>query len=181
MKEKRKNFRHHSVWGKKGFAKTPLVVAFVIIALTVGVAAILEIKSYKQSGSTPELNESEKDKSLNGSKELVLPRVTYNLSGKVQGISESAIALNAIVFRADANGEVIKTIQNRIVLVTPDTKITKLRFVPMVGSKDGNKQAPQEIVVTISEILVGNSVEVISSNDISGKERFTATHIRILP
>lgn len=109
---------------------------------------------------------------------ITLPRVIYNLSGSVEDIDETFIVINASIFKMNEDRQIAKVTEKRTVFITAETKITELTFIPQEGT---NKKLPQESISGVAEISVGDTVEVISNQNIADKQQFRATHVRILP
>lgn len=106
-----------------------------------------------------------------------LPLKIYHINGAIKRIEEGRIFVDAIVLtgktlRPDSEGktEIIE------VIIQPTVKITKLTFIAKEG---GNSYAPNIEAIKLSDLKIGDKVEVISSSNIKGKDSFTATTIQL--
>jgi len=109
---------------------------------------------------------------------ITLPKILYNLAGPVQNFDKISITFEASIPQLDEKGEAITKIEIRKALITPTTKFIRLTFV---AQPETDRQTPLEISITFQDIKIGDYIEVISNQDISQKEEFEATLIRILP
>lgn len=108
---------------------------------------------------------------------IVLPKILYNLAGSIKSLEKSAVILDAYIPYLDENGDPAKKNEIKKALVTSDTRITRLTFVAEPGS---DRRSPQENPVGFSELKIGDSIEVVSNQDITDKAEFDAILIRIL-
>lgn len=105
-------------------------------------------------------------------KEVALPKVLYNLSGKITKLDNNAIIFNAEIISLNSNKEIVKTIESRKALVGSSAKFSRLSFV---------NNSPIETKIELKDFKEGDYIEAISSKDISKAAEFTATQVRILP
>lgn len=110
--------------------------------------------------------------------EITLPKILYNLAGPVKNFDKKSITFEASIPQLDEKGEAIAKIEIRKALITSATKFTHLTFVAQPGT---NSQTPLETSITFQDIKIGDYIEIISNQDISQKEEFEATQIRVLP
>ena len=105
-------------------------------------------------------------------KEVVLPKVLYNLSGKITKLEEGAIVFNAEIISIGSDKKIIKTIESRKAIISAATNFSRLSFV---------NNSPVETKIEIKDVKEGDYIEAISDKDISKSAEFSATQIRILP
>lgn len=103
---------------------------------------------------------------------IELPKVLYNLSGKITKLEKDAIIFNAAISSKDSKGEVVSSVESRKANIDSATAIKRLAFV---------NNSPVESIIKLSDIKVGDYVEVISDQDISNAAEFSATVVRVLP
>lgn len=103
---------------------------------------------------------------------IELPKVIYNFSGTIAKLEKDAIVFNAEIIGIDEKGEITKTIEPRKANIGSSANIKKLVFV---------KNSPVESAIKLSDLKVGDYIEVISDQDISAALEFSATQVRILP
>jgi len=99
------------------------------------------------------------------------PIQVFNWSGKITSITSKTISIRA----EETEGKTKRA------LITPETKITRLSFVPTLSANGQQKLLPKEKVISISELKTGLSVDALAPTDISESEEFQAVHIRVLP
>lgn len=99
------------------------------------------------------------------------PTQIFHWIGKISRLEASAIIVNTTL-----EGE-----ESKRVLVTENTRITRLAFIP-VEENGQRKFTPRETRInSIRDLKVGMSVQAIAAIDINGVREFEATQIRILP
>lgn len=103
---------------------------------------------------------------------IELPKVLYNLSGKITGIEKDAVIFNAAVLVKGSGGEIVGDAESRKANIGPVTVIKRLAFI---------KNSPVESVINFTDLKIGDYVEVISDQDISTAAEFQATRVTILP
>ena len=106
-----------------------------------------------------------------------IPRVLYNISGTVTEITADFLVIEAVVIELDEEGQPVQKTEVRKTLFTSATQFTRLLFVTQEGT---NRKTPQETQIGIGELQIGDSIEVFSKQDISSKEEFEVTKVRIL-
>ncbi len=104
-------------------------------------------------------------------REVVLPKILYNLSGAIASLDSGSIVFNAEIIKKDENGEIVKSLESRKAIISAGTNFSRLSF---------DKNIPKEEKLSIADFKVGNYIEVISDRDISNAFEFKATQIRIL-
>ena len=145
------------------------IVIFIILAALVLFPWFQSSKAPFPEVKTPGKEEAPK---------IILPKILYNLAGVIQKLEKDTVLLEATIPQLNEAGEPIQKTETRKVLITTATKFTQLTFL---AGADPKKKTPVETAVTFKELKAGDYVEVISNQDISQKEEFTAIQIRILP
>jgi len=125
--------------------------------------------------STPSSTPSEAP--IPAQKPITIPKVLYNISGTVTEITADFLLIEAVVIELDEEGQLVQKTELRKALLTPATQFTRLLFVTQEGT---NRKTPQETQIGIGELQIGNSIEVLSKQDISSKEEFEVTKVRVL-
>jgi len=113
----------------------------------------------------------------NETAQVSMPKTIYNLTGRIENLEANAIVFEANIPTINNNGEAVSKVETRKVIISPDTKFTALKFV----DQEGGKKTPLETTITLKDFKAGDLIEVISNEDISKKEDFLATQVRILP
>ena len=146
-----------------------LVSVFILAVL------IVLVQQRETEESTPSSTPSEAP--IPAQQPITIPKVLYNISGTVTEITADFLLLEAIVIELDEEGQLIQKTELRKALLTPTTQFTRLVFVTQEGT---NRKTPQETQIGIGELQIGNSIEVLSKQDISSKEEFEVTKVRVL-
>lgn len=107
-----------------------------------------------------------------------LPVKIYHINGTIKKIEEGRIFVDAIILtgktlRPNKEGktEIIE------VIVEPTVKITKLTFV---AKEDGKSYSPNVTAIKLSDLKIGDKIEVSSSSDIKGQDSFKAAAIQVI-
>lgn len=103
---------------------------------------------------------------------IELPKVLYNLSGKITKVEKDAVIFDAVIFSKDAKGEIASGVEPRKANIDSAVNINRLVFV---------KNSPIESAIKLSDLKVGDYIEVISDQDISDAAEFSVTLVRVLP
>lgn len=109
----------------------------------------------------------------------LLPEEIYGISGKVTKIQDRTISIEADVLVSQfplPGGKEIER-QNIKVNLTEQTKITEFNPLtppPLPG------EAIQEKILEFSDIKIGDTISVISTENIKGKKEVTASQIRVI-
>ena len=109
---------------------------------------------------------------------ITLPKAFYNLTGRVKNYDKNSITFEATIPMLNEKEEVIRKREIRKALILPTTKFSKLTFV--VQSETG-KKIPKEEKISLTDIKIGDLIEVISNQDISSKKEFEVFQVRVLP
>jgi len=104
--------------------------------------------------------------------EIILPKVLYNLSGKITKIEKSAVTFNATISSKDSKGEIVSGVESRKANIDSSTVIKRLTFV---------KNSPVESEMKLGDLKINDYIEVVSGQDISVAKEFSVTLIRVLP
>lgn len=108
---------------------------------------------------------------------ITLPKILYNLAGTIQKIDKGSLLFEATIPLLDEKGQPITKTETRKVMITPNTKFTRLTFVEV----EPGRKTPQETLINFRNLKLEDYIEVISNRDISQAEEFEATQIRVLP
>ncbi|MCK4744905.1 hypothetical protein KAS41_02475 [Candidatus Parcubacteria bacterium] len=108
-----------------------------------------------------------------------LPVKIYHINGTIKRIEEDRMFVDAIVL----TGKTLKPNQEGKteiveVVISTTVKITKLTFVAKEGTR-GKIYTPNIVDIKLSDLKIGDKVEVVSSSDIKGKDSFTAATIQL--
>jgi flagellar basal body-associated protein FliL len=109
---------------------------------------------------------------------ITLPKTFYNLVGTVKNYDKNSITFEASIPQLNEEGEVVRKTEIRKALLLPTTKFSKLTFV--VQPETG-KKIPKEEKISLTDIKIGDQIEVISNQDISSKKEFEVLQVRVLP
>jgi len=131
-----------------------ILIAIIVVVIAVVVVAIV-IKPIKQNGT----NNTSDNNSL---KSAEIAKEFYGFSAVIKGIDDKTLTLEGSI--PAASGEPVKrTVE---ALVTDQTKIAQLKFPTEI--KDKTKPViPEEIVLKLSDLKVGDSIDVASATNIS--------------
>jgi len=154
----------------------PKVIGLIMVIFLFALSLTSIPYLYFQTGDEMQSVKIEKKEDPN---KMVLSSVIYNLVGTVQSVDEDSFILEASVYHAGEKGQITQTKEERKVNITPDTRISRLTFIPKQGS-DEIKQ-PSETLMSFEDIEVGDYMEVISDQDISVAQEFEAIRARFLP
>lgn len=124
------------------------------------------------------LEHPQKEENLPRRQEITAPKILYNLAGLIQKLEENSLILQASIPKIDDAGHIFQDTNIRKVVVGPNTKFTRLAFVTQEGT---DRRTPKETQIVFKDLKVNDYVEVVSNQDISQKQEFEATKIRILP
>lgn len=109
---------------------------------------------------------------------ISIPKILYNLAGVIQKLEKSSLVLEATIPQLDETGQLTQKTEIRRVIVGSATKLSRLAFVTEEGT---DRRISKETPIILRDLKIGDYIEVISNQDISGKQEFEATKIRILP
>jgi len=109
---------------------------------------------------------------------ITMPKVIFNVAGTVEKIEGNRITLKASIPYLDEQGNPAQKTEVRTALITPSTKFTSLIFVSQPNLKT---KIPQETQISLEDLKIGDYIEVIAKQDISQKQEFEVSQIRILP
>jgi len=150
-----------------------IIIVLVLIFIVIFIILIA-------SNLVPKLKAPPKEEISPEIPKITQPKVLYNLAGSIKKIDflKESLILEATIIQIDEAGQPIEKTEIRKVIVTPITRFTHLTFVTQEGAE---RRTPQETSITFKNLKVGDYIEVISNQDISQKEEFEVTQIRVLP
>ena len=151
----------------------PVILITLILFFLVIIILFFSFQKGPEVVLSPEIKVPQKEPP-----KITLPKIIYNLAGTVKNFDKKSITFEASIPQLDEKGEAITKIEIRTALIAPTTKFTRLSFVTQ---PETDRQTPLEISITFQDIKIGDYIEVISNQDISQKDEFEATLIRILP
>ena len=145
------------------------IIFFVIAALFLALLGELGAYRYLLSGLHPFSSE------INDGNKAQVPKKSitalFTVSGKIIEVKKDAVVVNNSL----SGQKELKT-----VLLTRDTRITQLKFVPVVSGNE-KRYVSQEAPLEAGALTVGLMVEALGSKDVRNLEQFAATQIRVLP
>lgn len=162
---------------KNEFIKIVIISSAIILIVILTLSLLGNISSINP-GKIFNLpaNQSPKDRNeqaaLPRESKVELPKVLYNLSGKITKLEANAIIFDATIISKDERGEIVSAIEPRKANIGPAAKISCLAFV---------NNSPMETKINFSDLKIGDYIEVVSDNDISRAPEFFAIQIRVLP
>jgi len=165
---------------KKSWLKEIVIIGLILILISL---VFLIYLNYHFSKKISQL-ELEFQKTAISKKEtkeppkVSLPKVLYNLTGKIKNLERNTIVFEANVPVIDENNQPRSKIEIRKAIITPNTKFTRLTFVQ---KESDNKKIPLETNITLNDLKISDYIDVISNQDIYQKEEFESTEIRVLP
>ena len=165
---------------RKSYLKEITIIGLILIFITLLLSVYfnyylskkvfqLELEFQKQAALKKEQKETP---------QISLPKVLYNLTGEIKSLEGDTIVFDANIPVMTEDNQLRSKIETRKAIITPNTKITTLTFLQKEGE---NKKAPVETNISLKELKIGDYIEVISNQDISQKEEFEITQIRVLP
>ncbi|MBU3925484.1 hypothetical protein KJ854_06185 [Patescibacteria group bacterium] len=158
---------------KEKFIKSIFVLSVLSIILIIALSFfVLQFSGNGNDGNNSGNNPAEIAAPARKTPEVILPKVLYNLSGKITEIEKGAVTFSATIFSKDSKGGIVSDIESRKANIDSATNIKRLFFV---------KNSPVESAIKLSDLKVGDYIEVISDRDISDSAEFPATVIRALP
>lgn len=145
---------------------------FLILAVALIVSVALDFGiSKKNDGANEQSNNNKPDsKPIPVQEKIVVPKVIYNLSGRITKIDGNTVIFNAEIFSVDDRGERSVREEQRMAIVNSQTKINSLFFVD---------RSPVEKKIGYGDLKTGDYVEIISSSNISEAKEFIAVQIRV--
>lgn len=149
-----------------------IILIFVIVIILIGfLLYYLPNKKNPPPKTETPTTTSEKER------EFTVPDTLYNLTGEITEFKEGAIIFEAKIPLVDDKGRLNYKLETRKILITSETEFTKLNFIV---NKETGKEIPTEVKISLKDFEVGNLIEVHSIGDISKKEEFAATKVRLL-
>ena len=151
----------------------------ISVGIVVVIVAIVLVSLFvvMERARTPEQQTTSETQPVLESPEPKLPKVLYNLTGRIETIEANAVVFDAVISFVNAAGEIEQKTETRKAVITPTTKITRLVFVTQPGT---DSRTPRESQISLGSLQAGDLVEVLSNRDISSAEEFEATQIRLL-
>ncbi|MCK5459564.1 hypothetical protein KAI52_00435 [Candidatus Parcubacteria bacterium] len=167
--------------------KSIFLILILAVIITGGVI-VLFLSLFFEADLTVNFNEPAVNLNINENKNINtdvnsnindnLPIKIYHINGIIKRIEEDRMFVDAIVLTGktlNPNQEGATEIVE--VAISPTVKITKLIFVAKEG---GKSYTPNIINIKLSDLKIGDKVEVISSSDIKGKDSFPAATIQLI-
>ncbi len=150
-----------------------LLIIFSLLIVLLGIIYYFYSSQKKpfQSVEIPKTETQQKTK-------ITLPKAFYNLTGRVKNYDKNSITFEATIPMLNEKGEVIRKKEIRKALILPTTKFSKLTFV---AQSETGKKIPKEEKISLTDIKIGDLIEVISNQDISSKKEFEVFKVRVLP
>lgn len=167
----------------------PIFLILILALIITGGAVILFLSLFFKPEPAVNFNETIVNLNINSNKNVNtvavnsnindnLPAKIYHINGVIKRIEEDRMFVDAVILtgktlRPDKEGktEIIE------VIIKPDVKITELTFI----AKDGGKSySPNVVAIKLSDLKIGDRVEVLSSSNIKGQDSFTATSIQLM-
>ena len=143
-----------------------LIIVAVVLVLAVAIGLGLRQKG---GGTTEEPVVERSDiKPIPEQEKIIVPKIIYNLSGKITKIDGNTVVFNAEIYNVDEEG--VRTVreEERRAIVNPKTKLSSLTFI---------NRAPVEKDIRLGDLNPGDYIEAISSSDISKANDFLAAKI----
>lgn len=148
--------------------KNLLAIAVMLVIITVVSGLALQ---QKESGNSGEIIDKKSDmKPIPIQEKIIVPKVIYNLSGRISKIDGNTVIFNAEIYSVDEKGARSVREEERRALVNYQTKFSSLSFV---------NRSPVDKIIKLSDLKPGDYAEILSSSDISNAKEFLATQIRI--
>lgn len=138
----------------------------------------LTISYFGKKEAPPPIFQKEEASKKENQQQIILPKVLYNLAGPIQELQKDSLTFEASIPEINGAGQLAPKTELRKVLITTTTKFSRLAFVAQEGT---NQKTPQETAISFKDFKVKDYIEVISNQDISQAQEFTAVQIRILP
>jgi hypothetical protein len=150
----------------------------IFIVIVVGILAAIVFAIFWSMQYTPSHPEASPSQAVpQAVQQPSLPSVLYNLQGTVKSVGANSLVIDAKIPEITQDGEYIHTLQEKTVLITPQTKVSRLSIVV---DEAGKKQV-KETAITFGTLRQGNSIEVITNKEIRTMIEIPATQIRLLP
>lgn len=155
-------------------------IAVLILILVVIFFGVFAFIIYQRIGRLESFIQTPEKKTETSQKipKITVPEVLYNLAGLIKKIENGTIFLEASIPKVDENGNPSQITEIRKITVKPDAKISRLTFVAQEGT---DEKAPKENQIILTDLKVGDYIEVISNKDISKSTEFEAVQVRLLP
>lgn len=155
--------------------KVFLIIIAILFILCFLFSIIYYFYSFQRKLSQPvEIFESQTQQKT----KITLPKTLYNLTGEVENYDKNSITFEAKIPQMNEKGEIIRQTEIRRALISTSTIFSKLTFV---SEPETGKKIPKEEKISLSEIKIGDQIEVISNQDISSKKEFEVIQVRVLP
>lgn len=146
---------------------------FAVLAIALITAALMNAGIFWKNEGTKEIGSDKPDaKPVPVQEKIIVPKVIYNLSGKIKKIDGNTIVFNAEIFSVDEKGERSVLEEERRAIVNSQTKVSSLSFVD---------RSPVKKEIKPSTLKPGDYVDILSGSDISNAEEFLASQITLKP
>ena len=160
---------------KKMLNKKSLLI--IIIPIVILLFLIIIGLAYFLSEKEEIILDLDQEEEKTNEQKIVIPEIIYNLSGEIKEIKEDYIVFDAIIFKGYEENKPVREKQERRALITPDTKFTAVSFILLEGE---NKRTIKESETNLKELKIGDSVEVISRQNIKDAQEFEIRELKII-
>lgn len=165
------NISSKSTFESKKFIIITVVILIIVIAL--GALSYYSQKDDQVDNIQPPPKENNEQETP----DIVAPSVLHNLRGTIKEFDEGNIIMEAEIPQVNQGGELISLVEIKKVLITPDTKIVKQSFG--IHEPTGKKIVQEEDLV-FGSLQVGDSIEVLSGENLRTEKEFEVSKIRLL-
>lgn len=143
----------------------------IVVMLMIVLIVLSPALRQKDIGKVKESDKNSDIKPIPVQEKIIVPKIIYNLSGKITKIDGNTVVFNAEINNVNEKGVLIESREEeRRAIVNSTTKISSLSFVD---------RSPVDKKINFSDLKSGDYAEIISSSDISNAKEFLATQIRI--
>ena len=111
------------------------------------------------------------------SMENFVPESIFNLTGTIEEIGKNFIVFNASVPKINSSGKKQNFSEIRTAMINESTKI--IRYALRTNQSTGKKEVIEE-KFKLSDLKIGDKIEVMADKDIKYLKEFLAIKIRIL-
>lgn len=152
-----------------------LLILLILAVIAIVVNFFWQLKSnqsnnYPRSNdSTPAINNSDNAPAL-PQPVIIEPDTINRYEGKVKALGDNTITLST------AFGEKIVEFGNNTIW----KKIFLSNFPPAPGQNNVNTDLPEPEMISPTDITVGQMIEIVSDNNISGQDRFLVSEINLI-
>jgi len=154
-----------------------LTIVLFSVLLTV-ILLIIFFTFFKKEKEKIILPKEEKKEEIQVSAvETFVPEVIFSLTGVITDIDKDIVTFNASVPYFNSEGKRANISETRKASIDESTKI--FRYLVTKNKQTGKSEITEE-TLKISNLKIGDEIEVVSGKDIKYKKEFLAIKIRIL-